>query len=118
MIREVIDDALARGERLKKDIIAEIVSSATLRDLVNNKAFIDTITKVIHTKHEVSQTLRNNIEEILRIMKIPSRDQIQRYEQKVQQLEKRLDQLTRQMVLKRSRTKHTRRLLNSKRKKG
>ncbi|OGP12863.1 MAG: hypothetical protein A3F89_05410 [Deltaproteobacteria bacterium RIFCSPLOWO2_12_FULL_50_11] len=102
MIREVIDDALARGERLKKDIIAEIVTSATLQDLINNKAFIDTVAKVIHTKHEVVSTIRQNVQEALRVMKIPSRSQIQRHERRVLQLEKQLDQLNRRMILKKA----------------
>jgi Asp/Glu/hydantoin racemase len=100
MLREVLDDALSRGERLKHDIITEIVSSATLRDLINNKSFIDTITKIIRTKHEVSTLIRDNVQEALKAMHIPSRSQLNAFERKVLQLERQLDQVSRKLVLK------------------
>ena len=53
MLREVIEDALARGERLKKDIVGQILKSSTLNDLIHNRKFTDTIARVIQTKHEI-----------------------------------------------------------------
>ena len=105
MLRQVIDDALSRGEKLKKDIIAEIISSATLRDLVNNKAFISTVAKVIQTKQEVSATLKQSVHEALKVMKIPSREAIQGYERKILSLEKHLDQLDRKLMVKSAKKK-------------
>ena len=99
-MREVIDDALARGERLKKDIVAQILKSATINELVNNKRFADTIARVIQTKDEVGRILRQNVQEALRVMSIPSKQQISAYERRVDQLERRIDSLGRQLMKK------------------
>lgn len=98
MLKEVIEDALARGERLKKDIVAQILKSATLNELVNNRRFAETIARVIQTKQEISRTLRRNVQDALKAMSIPSRQQIATYEKRVEQLEKKIDTLGRQLI--------------------
>ena len=98
MLKEVIEDALARGERLKKDIVAQILKSATLNELINNRRFAETIAKVIQTKYEITRTLKRNVEDALKAMSIPSRQQISTYEKRVEQLERRIDTLGRHLI--------------------
>lgn len=101
MLREVIDDALARGERLKRDIVAQILKSATLNELINNKRFTESIARIIQTKDEISRILRQNVSEALKAMSIPSKQQITSYEKRVEQLERKIDSLGRRMMKKR-----------------
>lgn len=100
MLREVIEDALARGERLKKDIVGQILKSATLNELINNRRFAETIAKVIQTKDEISRSIRRNVQDALKVMNIPSKNQIKSYEKKVEELEKKIDTLGRRMMIK------------------
>lgn len=102
MLKEVIDDALARGERLKRDIVGQILKSATLNELANNKKFAETIARVIHTKDEIGRTIHRNVQEALRVMRIPTREQMGFYEKRIGQLEKRIDTLGRQVMKKKS----------------
>ncbi len=95
MIREVIEDAIARGEKLKKDIVGQILKSETFNDLVNNPRFTQTIMKVIQTKNEITHTIQKNVQEALRTMNIPSKSDLSHYEKRVDQLEKKLDSLGR-----------------------
>jgi polyhydroxyalkanoate synthesis regulator phasin len=98
MLKEVIDDALARGERLKRDIVGQILKSATLNELINNKRFAETVARVIQTKDEISRTIQRNVQDALRAMSIPSKQQISAYERRVQQLERRIDTLGRRLI--------------------
>ena len=98
MLKEVIEDALARGERLKRDIVGQILKSATLNQLVNNKRFTDTIARAIRTKDEISKTIHKNVQDALKAMSIPSKQQIVTYERRVDQLEKRIETLGRQVM--------------------
>ncbi len=109
MLREVIEDALARGERLKKDIVGQILKSATLNELLNNRKFAETIAKVIQTKHEISRTIVRNVQEALKAMSIPSKQQIVAYEKRVDMLEKKLESIGRSMVKKKLNGSHSRR---------
>ena len=89
MLKEVIEDAIQRGERLKIDI---------LNDLVSNKRFAETVARVIETKEAIGQILRKNVHEVLKVMSIPSQEQIVTYERRVQKLEHQIDQLGRQLM--------------------
>ncbi len=104
MLREVIDDAIARGERLKRDIVGQILKSSTLNDLVGNRRFAEAIAKVIRTKEEISTSIRQNVQDALRAMRIPSKQQIVSYERRVEQLERKIDTLGRQVLLKGKKT--------------
>ena len=100
MLKEVIEDALARGEKLKKDIVGQILKSATLNELVNNKRFAETIARVIQTKDEIANALHRNIQDVLKVMKIPSKHDIAAYERRVQKLERELNSLGRRVMKK------------------
>lgn len=98
MLKEVIDDALARGERLKRDIVGQILKSATLNELINNRRFAETIARVIQTKDEIARTIHRNVQDALRAMSIPSKQQIANYERRVEQLERKIDTLGRRLI--------------------
>ncbi len=100
MLKEVIEDALQRGEKLKKDIVRQVLSSAALNELVVNRRFVETVGRVIETKQAITQILRKNVHEILKVMSIPSQDQIGVYEKRIQRLEHQIDQLGRRLMKK------------------
>ena len=100
MLREVIEDALARGERLKTDIVGQILKSATLNELLNNKRFAETIARVIQTKEGVTRTINRNVQQALKAMRIPSKQQISAYEKRIESLERRIDTLGRNVLKK------------------
>lgn len=109
MIREVIEDALARGEKLKKDIVGQILKSATLNELINNRKFTDTIAKVIQTKDEISRTITRNVQDALKAMSIPSKQQITAYEKRVEMLERKIETIGRRAMKKKLNGSHSRR---------
>jgi len=100
MLKEIVDDAIARGEKLKKDIVGQVLSSVAFGDLVNNKKFADTVSKVIQTKDEISKMLHRKIIDALEVMSIPSREQIEIYERRVRKLEGQIDRLGREIMKK------------------
>lgn len=101
MLKEVIEDALAKGERLKTDIVGQILKSATLNELLNNRKFAETIARVIQTKEGVTRTINRNVQEALKAMNIPSRQQISTYEKRIEGLERKIDSLGRSLMKKR-----------------
>lgn len=100
MLREAIEDALARGDRLKKDIVGQILKSATLNELLNNRKFTNTIARVIQTKDEVARSINRNVQDALKAMRIPSKQQISAYEKRIDSLERKIDSLGRNLLKK------------------
>ena len=108
MLKEVIDDALARGEKLKRDIGGQILKSATLNELVNNRHFAETLARVIQTKDEIGRTIKRSVQDVLRAMRIPSKQQIDAYERRVDQLERKIDGFGRNLFRKSLQSNHSR----------
>lgn len=104
MLKEVIEDAIARGERLKKDIVGQILKSATINDLLSNRRFTETVAKVIQTKDEIARSIHRNVnvafKEALKTMSIPSKGQITAYERRIEVLEKKIDSMGRNLMKK------------------
>jgi polyhydroxyalkanoate synthesis regulator phasin len=100
MLKEVIEDAIARGERLKKDIVGQILKSATINELLNNRKFAETIARVIQTKDEIARSIHRNVQEALKTMSIPSKTQISSYERRIDMLEKKIDTMGRNLMKK------------------
>ncbi len=98
MLREVIDDALARGEKLKKDIVGQILKSSTFNDLINNRRFTKTVARVIQTKDEISRTIHKSVQDALKLMSIPSKSQLHAYEKRVMHLEKQIADIGRRVM--------------------
>ncbi|HSA60544.1 MAG TPA: phasin family protein [bacterium] len=109
MLKEVIEDAIARGERLKKDIVGQILKSATINELLNNRRFTETIAKVIQTKDEIARTIHRNVQDALKTMSIPSKNQLSSYERRINMLEKKIDSMGRNLMKKKLNGGHKRR---------
>ncbi|QQR79466.1 MAG: phasin family protein [Deltaproteobacteria bacterium] len=98
MLREVIDDALSRGEKLKKDIVGQILKSSTFSELINNRRFTQTVARVIQTKDEISRTIQKSVQDALKLMSIPSKSQLHAYEKRVMHLEKQIADIGRRVM--------------------
>lgn len=98
MLREAIEDAIARGEKLRHEIGQEIVNSHLFADLANNPRFVNAVALVIRSKDEVARSLQRRFKETMEMMRIPTREQVRDYEKRVLRLEKELDSVARKMM--------------------
>jgi polyhydroxyalkanoate synthesis regulator phasin len=95
MLKEALEDALARGGQIRQEITKDLLSSQFVADLANSPRFINAVSAVIRSKEEVTRTLQKKIKEIMSVMNIPTRQQLRTYEKRVARLERELDAITR-----------------------
>ncbi len=105
MLRETFEDALARGDKLRKDITKEILSASILSDIANNERFVNAVTYVIRSRDNVTRSLQKRFNETMDTMRIATRQQLRTYERRVTRLEKELDAITRKFMRNGSRPK-------------
>jgi len=98
MLKEALEDAFARGEKLRHDITNEILHSQVFSDLANNPHFVNAVALVIRSKSEVTRTLQKSIKESLKLMKIPTREQVRTYERRISQLEREIQNVMRKLT--------------------
>lgn len=97
-LKAILDEAKSRGEKLKNEVIAELLKSKTLSEIVSNKHFITALTRVIQTKDEVKKTLNTQIKAILDVMDVPSKEDIMGIAGKLGSLEKIIDKVGRKTI--------------------
>ena len=95
MLKEALEDALARGGQIRDEITKDLLHSQFVADLANNPRFINTVSAVIRSKEEVTRTIQKKVKEIMTVMNIPTRQQLRSYEKRVARLERDLDTITR-----------------------
>ncbi|MBI2066846.1 MAG: hypothetical protein HYT77_02375 [Deltaproteobacteria bacterium] len=98
MLKEVLEDALKKGERLKKEVVGQVLNSAVLNELLSSERFARAVTKIVETKEEVVKTVRRNVQDLLKLMSVPSHEQMTAYEKRVRTLEHQIDTLGRQLM--------------------
>lgn len=88
MLREALEEALSRGERLRREITKEIA---------NNPRFVKAVARVIRSKTEVAHSVQNRVKELLANMHIPTRQTVQDFERRVARLERDLNSVGRKL---------------------
>lgn len=90
-IRNAMEEALERGEKIKDQLIQGVMSSHTVHELLQNETVLKSLTKVMTTKDEIEKTLRTNLKSVLKVLNLPSRDEIGVMERKIHRLENEID---------------------------
>lgn len=114
MLKEALEDALARGGQIRNEITKDLLNSQFVADLANNPRFINTVSAVIRSKDEVTRTIQKKVKEIMTVMNIPTRQQLRSYERRVAKLERDLDTITRRASKASTRTTKARKKVQKK----
>lgn len=74
--KNLLDEVLARGERLKDEVLEELLKSRTLQEVVANKNFIRAVSKVIESKDEVKKVIGKQVKSVFSLMDVPTKSEI------------------------------------------
>ncbi len=96
--KSILDEALDRGERFKKDLLSELFNSKTVHDLVSNAHFITAITRVIETKDEIAKVLYKQVKNIFDMMDVPTKAELRKLGVDIVKAEKALEQMGRKAI--------------------
>jgi len=107
-IRTAMEEAFHKGEKIKDQLLADVMGSQAVNDLLQNELFLRSLTKVINTKYELQKALKNNVKNVLKLFNLPSREEISMMERKLNRLENEIDGIQRKVLstrLQKARTK-------------
>jgi hypothetical protein len=92
-LKAIWDETLVRGEKLKDEVVAEILKTKTVKEIVTNKYFINAVTRVIETKEEVKRALGKQMKVLFHKVEVPTQIELKSLAAKLKQLEKIIDKL-------------------------
>lgn len=90
-LTQVFDELKKRSEKIKNEVLDEIVKSKTLNKIVSNKNFINAVSSIIATKQEVQKTLNKQITTLVKGMKVATKRDLSLIIAQLQKIEKRID---------------------------
>lgn len=85
--KQLLERALVKGENLKDEVADEILKSKVFKDFTKSDIFGKAVTSAIKTKEDVTKAVRDNIKNVLKMMDIPTRNDVTRIEKKISSLE-------------------------------
>ena len=89
---DFLNEIKIRGEKIKKEVLSEIVKSKTLNQIVSNENFIRAVSSIIATKDEVQKTLRKQMSSLIKTMEFVTHQDLSKMIQQLKNLEKSLSQ--------------------------
>jgi hypothetical protein len=90
-LKNLLNEALSRGENLKDELVDEVLKSKVLQEIVQSDLFAKAVSTVLKTKDEVAKVIRQNVKNVLKVMDVPSRNDIVNLSHKLDHLEKMVD---------------------------
>jgi uncharacterized protein Yka (UPF0111/DUF47 family) len=97
-IRTAMEEAFQRGEKIKDQLIHDVINSQAVGELLQNEFFLKSLSKVMNTRYELRKALRSNMKSVLKIFNVPSRDEIHTMERKINRLESEIDGIHRKVL--------------------
>jgi polyhydroxyalkanoate synthesis regulator phasin len=100
--KDLLDEVKVRGEKLKGEILDEIVNSKALAQIVSNKSFVQAVGRVIETKDEVKKVLQKQMKNLFQAMDVPTKNEFSKIGAKLSEMENSIEKLGIQKVAARS----------------
>lgn len=100
MLKEALEEVLIKGEKLRQEVMEDILDNQVFKDLANNPRFVKAVARVIRSKDEVTRSVANVVKEALTKMNLANREQIKAFDRRVNRLEKDLDVVSRRILAK------------------
>lgn len=69
-ITQFLEEFKNRGEKIKQEILEELVKSKTVNAIIANENFVRALSTVISTKHEVKKALHKQITSLIKTMEV------------------------------------------------
>lgn len=96
--KQLVERALVKGENLKDEFAQEILKSKVFKEFVKSDLFGKAVSSAIKTKEDVTKVVRDNIKSVLKIMDIPSRNDMNKIQRKITSLENQVSKIGKKSV--------------------
>lgn len=97
-LKTFIDEAINRGEKIKAEVLSELLQSKTIQEIVTNRNFINAISRMIETKDEVKKVIGRQVKMVFEMMDVPTKHDLSRIGGQVANLEKIVEKVGRSQI--------------------
>ncbi len=91
--KTLLDEAFHKGERVKEELLVEIVNSRLFHELTRTEAFAQAIETILKTKESISHLLHGRMKVLFDVLDLPSREEVEAMNAKVIRLSNQIERL-------------------------
>jgi len=84
---QLLEELKSRGEKIKQEVLEEVVKSKTLNRIIANENFIRAVSTVITTKREVKKVLNKQIKSLIKTMEVVTHSDLSQLVKQLKNLE-------------------------------
>lgn len=93
-----MDDALNKGEKIKKKVVKGVLGSKALENVLTNEKVVQGMSKAFTAKADLEKSLRKQLGRALKVFDVPSRADLKNMQNKISQLESEMDGIHRKIM--------------------
>lgn len=97
-LHNFFEQALQRGERIKSQMLEDLMNSGMVNQLLKNEKFLNAVVALLNVKSSVEKKIHRNINFLMKMCEIPTRDEIQGMEKKIRHLETEIEGIHRRVL--------------------
>jgi len=97
-VQSFLEQALQRGERIKSQMLEDLMNSGVVNQLLKNEKFLNGVVAVLNFKSGVEKKIHRNINFLMKLCEIPTRDEINGMEKKIRHLETEIESIHRRVL--------------------
>lgn len=98
MFKEILDEARLKAEKVRDAVVADILKSKTLNQIVSNKNFLKAVSYTIETKKEIQSTINRQVKDLFKTLNVPHKKELQELGKKLEEMEKAVERYAAQKI--------------------
>lgn len=88
MLQKILKEVCLKAEKVKDEVVTDILKSRTLKQIVGNDNFIKALSYVIETKQEVQNAIGKQLKGLFKSMNVPNKKDLLGISKKLDEMEK------------------------------
>ena len=97
-LHNFLEQAFERGERIKSQVLEDLMNSGLVNQLLKNEKFLNAMVGLLNMKSGMEKRLHRNLNFLMKLCEIPTRDEISGMEKKIRHLETEIESIHRRVL--------------------
>lgn len=103
-LQDLLSEALTRGEKIKDQLIKQIVHSQLLDKLLGNEKVLNSLLSVLNSRSKFEKFFEQQLHVLCKLFEVPSREELKGMEKQLSRLENEIEHMHRRLLTQRLRT--------------
>ncbi len=97
-LQDLLTEALSRGEKIKDQMIKQILHSEILDKLLGNEKVLNSLLSVLNSRSKLEKFFEQQLNVLCKLFEVPSREELKGMEKQLHRLENEIEHIHRRIL--------------------